>query len=83
MKSRSSMLFAALALPDIGNRSDKNNWSPRQAPTNVAGFILQSTKNLVSPSVWNTNLPAPVVVNEPNTVTNAISGARKFYRLSQ
>jgi len=51
-------------------------------PTNYAGFNLQSTTNLVSP-VWTTNSPAPVVVNGQNTVTNPISGTRKFYRLSQ
>ena len=57
-------------------------------PTNVAGFdysgfTLQSTTNLVSPVVWDTNVPAPVVVNGQNTVTNPISGAQQFYRLSQ
>jgi uncharacterized repeat protein (TIGR03803 family) len=56
-------------------------------PTNVAGFDytsyrLQSTTNLGSP-LWTTNLPPPVVVNGQNTVTNPISGARQFYRLSQ
>src|SRR5439155_24660060 len=51
-------------------------------PTNYAGFSLQSTTNLVSP-IWTTNSPAPVVVNGQNTVTNLISGTRKFYRLSQ
>ena len=57
-------------------------------PTNVAsfdytGFALQSTTNLVSPAVWSTNSPAPVVVNGQNTVTNPVSGPKKFYRLSQ
>ncbi len=52
-------------------------------PTNVAGFTLQSTTNLVSLAAWITNSPAPVVVNGLNTVTNPISGTRKFYRLSQ
>ncbi|HEX7619018.1 MAG TPA: choice-of-anchor tandem repeat GloVer-containing protein, partial [Verrucomicrobiae bacterium] len=52
-------------------------------PANAAGFALQSATNLVSPSVWSTNLPAPVVVNGQNTVTNAISGTRQFYRLTQ
>ena len=52
-------------------------------PANAAGFALQSATNLVSPSVWNTNLPAPVVVNGQNTVTNAISSTRQFYRLTQ
>jgi sugar lactone lactonase YvrE len=52
-------------------------------PTNFTGFTLQSTTNLVLPAVWITNAPAPVVVNTNNTVTNSISGTRKFYRLSQ
>jgi len=57
-------------------------------PTNVAGFdytgfTLQSTTNLVSPAVWITNSPAPVVVNGQNTVTNPISSSQMFYRLSQ
>ena len=81
MKSRSSVLFAAPALPDIGNWSDANNWSPHQVPTNAAGSILRSATNLVSPSVWSTNLPAPVIVSGQNTVTNPISGTRQFYRL--
>jgi hypothetical protein len=52
-------------------------------PTNAAGFTLQSTTNLVLPAVWNTVSPGPVVVNGQNTVTNPISGAQQFYRLSQ
>jgi len=50
--------------------------------TNFTGFTLQSTTNLGSP-VWSTNLPAPVVVNGQNTVTNPISGTQQFFRLSQ
>jgi uncharacterized repeat protein (TIGR03803 family) len=52
-------------------------------PANAAGSTLQSATNLASQSVWSTNLPAPVVVNGQNTVTNPISGAQMFYRLSQ
>jgi hypothetical protein len=52
-------------------------------PTNAAGFTLQSTTNLVSPAVWNTVSPVPVVVNGQNAVTNPISGAQQFYRLIQ
>jgi hypothetical protein len=52
-------------------------------PTNAAGFTLQSTTNLVSPAVWSTVSPAPVIVNGQNTVTNPISGKQQFYRLSQ
>jgi hypothetical protein len=51
-------------------------------PTNAAGFTLVSATNLASP-VWITNSPAPVVVSTNNTVTNGITGTRKFYRLSQ
>ena|ERR1017187_7405513 len=51
-------------------------------PTNATGFTLQSTTNLVSPAVWTTVVPGPVVVNGNNTVTNPISGTQQFYRLS-
>jgi len=49
----------------------------------ISGFTLQSTTNLVSPAVWATVTPAPVVVSGKNTVTNAASGTKKFYRLIQ
>jgi uncharacterized repeat protein (TIGR03803 family) len=52
-------------------------------PTNAAGFTLQSTTNLLPPAAWTTVSPDPVVVNGQNTVTNLISGAQQFYRLSQ
>jgi uncharacterized repeat protein (TIGR03803 family) len=52
-------------------------------PTNASGFTLQSTTNLVSPAFWTTNSSLPVVVNGMNTVTNPISGAQQFFRLSQ
>jgi uncharacterized repeat protein (TIGR03803 family) len=51
-------------------------------PTIFAGFTLESTTNL-SPEVWITGSPGPVVVNGQNTVTNPISGTQQFYRLSQ
>src|SRR5207237_2448127 len=50
-------------------------------PTNAVGFTLQCTTNLVSPVVWSTNSPAPVVIAGQNTVTNPIPGPRQFYRL--
>jgi len=52
-------------------------------PTNAAGFTLQSTTNLVSAADWSTNSPAPVVIAGQNTVTNPITGAQMFFRLSQ
>ena len=51
-------------------------------PTNYLDFSLQSTTNLLAP-VGATNLADPVVVNELNTVTDAISSVRHFYRLSR
>jgi len=52
-------------------------------PTNYAEFTLQSTTNLISPAVWTTVSPGPVVANGQNAVTNLISGTQQFYRLSQ
>ena len=52
-------------------------------PTNAAGFALQSTTNLVSPAVWSTVSPGPIVIGGQNLVINSTSGAQKFFRLSQ
>jgi hypothetical protein len=52
-------------------------------PTNATGFGLQSTTNLVSPAVWSTNFPAPVIVNGQSTVTNPITGPSQYFRLVQ
>jgi len=57
-------------------------------PTNFAGFdytgyTLQSSTDLVSPAVWNTNSPVPVVVNGQNTVAAPISSTHRFYRLGR
>jgi uncharacterized repeat protein (TIGR03803 family) len=52
-------------------------------PTNAVGFILQSATNLGPTSPWGNVLPAPVVVNAQNTVTNPALGRQLFYRLSQ
>ena len=51
-------------------------------PAYIAGFTLQSTTNLVSPASWSTNSPAPVLIGDQNTVTNAITAPQQFYRLS-
>ena len=52
-------------------------------PTSATGFTLEFATNLVSPIFWNTNSPAPVVINGQNTVTNPISGTHQFFRLSK
>jgi hypothetical protein len=52
-------------------------------PTNVPGFILQSTTNLLSTPSWSDVSPASVVINGNNTVTNRIADSQKFFRLSR
>jgi uncharacterized repeat protein (TIGR03803 family) len=51
--------------------------------TNATGFVLQSTPSLAPPTTWTPIATNPPVVNGQYTVTNAISGSRKFYRLAQ
>jgi hypothetical protein len=43
--------------------------------------LLKSITNLSSPN-WAAVLPAPAILGGTNAVTNAISGTREFYRLS-
>jgi hypothetical protein len=50
--------------------------------TNATGFTLQSATDLASPD-WTVLSSAPTVLSGQNTVTNPISGAQEFYRLSQ
>jgi hypothetical protein len=52
-------------------------------PTNFPAFSLESTTNLASPTVWQTNPTAPSVIGGLNVVTNPISSKRQFYRLTQ
>jgi len=50
-------------------------------PTNTPSLILESTTNPGSATTWNTNLPAPVVINGQNIVTNPITGPLIFFHL--
>jgi probable HAF family extracellular repeat protein len=53
-------------------------------PTNFSsGFTLESTMNLVPPVVWNAGSNTPAVVNGQYTVTIPLSGAQRFFWLSQ
>ena len=47
-----------------------------------SAFHLQSTVNLV-PTNWTNASPPAMLVGGQETVTNAITGSRMFYRLSQ
>jgi formylglycine-generating enzyme required for sulfatase activity len=51
-------------------------------PAKATTYVLQSTTNLL-PAAWSTVTNVPVVVNGQYTETNAISGTRQFYLLSQ
>jgi hypothetical protein len=46
-------------------------------------FTLQSTTNVSDAASWRTLTNVPAVVSQQNAVTNAISGAVRFYRLIQ
>jgi uncharacterized repeat protein (TIGR03803 family) len=77
-----SLALAPVSAPELTIiRSEANvslTW-----PTNATGFVLQSTTNLLPPSVWTTVSAGPVIVGGQNALTNPISGAQRFYRLSQ
>jgi hypothetical protein len=50
-------------------------------PNNDPPFTLQTTTNLVAAN-WTAALPLPVVIGTNNVVTNAVTTAQQFYRLS-
>ena len=52
-------------------------------PTNAAGFTLQSTLNVTPPSSWIDSTDQVATVGAQFTVTNAISGGARFYRLKR
>lgn len=51
--------------------------------TNVAGFVLESATNMVSPPTWTPVSPGPVIANGQNAVTNTLVRAQEYYRLKQ
>ncbi|TAL00501.1 MAG: hypothetical protein EPO07_09580 [Verrucomicrobia bacterium] len=77
-----TLFSLTLPLPQLAIIPDGTNvivtW-----PTPDTGAALQSATNLTPPVVWDTNLPAPVLVNGQNAVTNPISDTQQFFRLSQ
>jgi hypothetical protein len=52
-------------------------------PTNVSGFNLESTPNLLSVSSWTPVLPAPAIINDQYVVTNPTTNSVKIYRLKK
>jgi hypothetical protein len=51
-------------------------------PTNFTEFTLETATNL-PPTSWTSNSLSPAIVNGQYTVTNAITGGKKFYRLKK
>jgi hypothetical protein len=50
-------------------------------PTNAPGFLLESSSSLSISNAWTTLSDSVLIVGSQYTVTNAISGGTKFYRL--
>jgi len=57
-------------------------WPSDVAGFDYTGYTLQCATNPGATN-WTAVSPPPVVVNGQLTVTNPISGAQMFYRLSQ
>ncbi len=77
-----SQSFIAYSLPRMTVAKSGTNFIFAW-PTNVAGFTLLSTTNLVPPVNWVAVTPAPVLINTNYVVTNGLSGTRKFYKIKK
>jgi uncharacterized repeat protein (TIGR03803 family) len=64
-----------LSIQPIENTNVVLSWA-----ASFTGFTLEASTNLAS-NVWSVVSPAPSVSGTNNVVTNAISGAARFYRL--
>jgi len=58
-------------------------WPTNSGAFSYAGYALESTTNLGSPTSWNPVSPSPVVIGGQNVVVSPISGTQQFFRLSQ
>ena len=51
-------------------------------PVYPAGFVVESTANLISPAVWSANnMPSPIVTNNQNYILLNATNASQFFRL--
>ena len=55
-------------------------WPTNSAGLDHTGYILQSATNLLSPTVWTSVVPGPVVIGGQNVVVSPVTGTQKFYR---
>jgi hypothetical protein len=58
-------------------------WPTNYGAFSFDGFTLQTTTNLGPSAVWTSVSSSPVVISGQNVMTNPISGAQQFFRLSQ
>lgn len=78
-KETYALAFEFFSLPLGVAKSGTNivlNW-----PVYPTGFILESTTNLISPILWSTNNPAPIVTNNQNYMVLSVTNANQFFRL--
>jgi alpha-tubulin suppressor-like RCC1 family protein/pimeloyl-ACP methyl ester carboxylesterase len=52
-------------------------------PASASGYVLETTTNLAATNSWVAVTNTPALLNQQSVVTNQISGAARFYRLSQ
>jgi uncharacterized repeat protein (TIGR03803 family) len=77
----SSLSFAPQLSTTLSGPNVILSWPTNYPGFDYSGYILQTTTNLDSSTIWITNLLAPLVVNGQYTVTNPASGPQRFYRL--
>jgi hypothetical protein len=80
-KTAQAFLSVIYFIPPVLKVSLKSNNIILSWPTNSVGFKLESTTNFPATS-WNSNSTAPFIINARYTITNALSGKAKFYRLT-
>jgi hypothetical protein len=51
------------------------------SPTNATAFTLEFATNLFSPTLWQTNSTAPIVIGGQNVIISPITGSQQFFRL--
>ena len=75
------VLFGGVPLLPALNARPNGNELILTWPTNAAGFTLQTTPDLRSPTHWIDSTSVPAVSGAQFTVTNPLSASAQFYRL--
>ena len=74
------MRFYNVVAPFLTAQVSGNN-TVIQWPLSANGYVLETTADLTATNSWITVTNVPTIVDLQNTVTNPISGGKKFYRL--